>query len=172
MTALLVIAAGLAAFYFFIYRGFTDSQRLNFKLVAVYVSALLLLASIGMAVFSVKLAYENEQARTVAARMKLVQSYLSEGEFASLAETMQYSESYEADFEYVWERLEMYECCNRYLVYERAAQNTGEAEYVQAAAEYREQLLALCGNTEYPENNDYALYYLQRAGIEDCCVLR
>lgn len=165
MTALLVIAAGIAAFYFYIYRGFTDSQKLNFKIVAVYVSALLLLLSVSMAFFSVKLAYENEQAGTVAMRMKNVQFYLSRGEFSSLAVNMRDTKSYEADFEYVWERLEMYECCNRYLVYEQAAQNTGKAEYAEAAAKYRDQLLSLCRNAEYPENNDYGAYYLRRAGI-------
>lgn len=164
MTGVLVILAGIAAFYVYVYRKFTDTQKLNFKIVAVYVSALLFLLVVSVVVASVKMAYENEQDRTVAVRMKDVEFDLSRGDLASLPQRMQSYKDYEADFEYIWERLEMYECSNRYLVYERAAQNTGDEQYQLMAQTYREQLLALC-NPEYGQNADYAAFYLRRAGI-------
>lgn len=165
MKTLLVLTAGIAAFYFFLYRGFTDSQKLNFKIVLVYVSGVCLLLAVLMMVFSVKEASEYEKERTVAARMQNVQHILSRGEFSSLASQMQYSASYEADFEYVWERLEMYECCNCYLMYAQAAQNTQDAAYEKAAEEYRQKLLLLCGDPEYTENRDHGAYYLECAGM-------
>ena len=70
-------------------------------------SALSFLLVVSVAVASVKMVYENEQDRSVAVRMKDVEYDLSRGDLASLPQRMQSYKDYEADFEYIWERLEM-----------------------------------------------------------------
>lgn len=165
MTGLLACVVAAVVFYLFVYRYWDYKKKFTCKSVLIYLSLGVFVLVLISAIVTVGMVYENEQDKTLAKRMDRVQYHISRGDYSDLAGNMAYEADYEPEFEYVWERLEMYETCSRYLVFSVAAQNTGEPGYADMAAEYEKELIALCSHPEYAENADYGEYYLRRAGI-------
>lgn len=159
MMFFLLAAIGIGAFYTCVYRKFSYKAKFYFKMVWIYLSLVIVAFSVTAVVYSVKEAYESELDKSLSKRINWVQHYVTDGEYNDLAGTMELYQDYEPEFEYLWERVEMYECCNRYLIF-AAEGDTKEAE------EYKNRLLSLAKNPDYRENAAYGKYFLKRAGIE------
>lgn len=165
MTGLLACVVAAVAFYLFVYRYWDYKKKFTCKSVLIYLSLGVFVLMLISAVTTVGMVYENEQDKTLAKRMDMVQFHISRGDYSDLAGNMAYEADYEPEFEYVWERLEMYETCGRYLVFSIAAPKTENPEYAGMAEKYEKELIALCSHPGYAENADYGEYYLRRAGI-------
>lgn len=78
--------------------------------------------------------------------------------------------NYEEEFEYVWERLCMYDTCQRYHLFstamERAGAEGNEGErrlYEERAQESAQKLKELCKTPAYEQNRPYAELYWEEA---------
>lgn len=165
MKVLFLIVAALIAFYVYVYRTWDYKKKFNCKMALIYVSLGLFLLCLVIAVQTVGIVYEEEQSKTLAARTDRIQYEINRGDYSDLASSMQYDADYEPEFEYLWERLSMYECCNRYLIFTKAKERLPAEGYEEKAGEYKEMLSALCENPKYAENKAYGEYYLRQAGL-------
>lgn len=166
MTGLILALAGAGAFYCFIFRDWDYKKKLTFKLVLAYISLSGLVLCLFAVIISIRDVYREEKDRSLSERLSGAAYEISEGDYSGLAMRMALDGDYEPEFDYLWERLEMYECCNRYLVYKEAAGKTDASlEAAEYAAKYEGMLLSLCREPEYTENLPYAEYYLRQAGL-------
>lgn len=69
---------------------------------------------------------------------------------------------YEPEFDYLWERLQMYACRNRYRMYAAAEERESSGgEFAGKARVWRQELIKLCTQPEYPENEAVAAFWLE-----------
>ncbi len=157
----------IAMFYFNIYLKWEYKKKLTFKLVFTYLtSAVLILQFIILFGIIFKI-YEEEKDRTLAERAARVELYLNRGDYSALAGHMELNGNYEPEFEYIWERMEIYECSHRYLVFASAEKNgRNDNAYAEYTLKYKNMLLSLCQDPDYQENTRYGEYCLKQAGLE------
>jgi hypothetical protein len=166
MIAVIFVIVGMIAFFLRIYSNWNYKQKFTFKSVCIYISLGVLLLMICSAFYTVGLVYENEQDRMLPSRLSSIRYTADRGEYMWLAEYMDYDKDYEPEFEYLWERLEMHDCCYAYLIYHTAAGRFPDNQkFAEQEQKYREKLISLCNSPCYQENAPYGEYFLNRAGL-------
>ena len=150
----IIFLIGLVMFYVKWYSKWDTYKKIAFKGVLVYLS--LGFSVIALVIFAetVSQMYEEQKTNTLAYRLEQVQRDANRGDYSSLLEDLNWYNDYEPDFDYLWERVEMYECMNRYFVSGRTA-------------EYAERLCTLCRNPDYEVNRTYGDYFLKMAGLSE-----
>lgn len=135
-------------------------KRLAAKIVMVYVMLAWLALCVWMLVFSEVQLYENKYDYTKEERFLQTQRELGWRNMEEVMASMYYDKSYEAEFEYVWERGAMYRAYNRYSLFLQASDT--DPVYAPEAERYRQRLLQICADSQFPENELYVEYYLQK----------
>ncbi len=167
MVGFLGLAAGIAAFYIFIYRDFNDTKKFVFKSVCIYLSLIVTVFVVLITVWTVRDAVEEKKSDMLPTRLSYAER--NADDYAWLVSEMKYERDFEPEFEYLWERAEMYESCYRYQIFAAAAENMPSEEkiYAENAEKYREMLLSLCKAPDYEKNIPYGEYFLRQAGLTD-----
>ncbi|MBQ7780842.1 MAG: hypothetical protein IJ405_02295 [Lachnospiraceae bacterium] len=165
MIGFLIVIAAIAAFYIYIYRHWDYKKKFNFKSVMIYISLGLLVLMIELVISFVMEAAEEERYNMLESRLDRVQYLEAYADYSQMQDILVLYDDYEPEFEYAWERVEMYANYNQYLIFRNAAENGLGEEYVAMAEKYREALLALCLEPDYPENIPYGEDFLKRAGL-------
>ena len=161
----LFVAAAILAFFVYVYRFWDYKKKFTFKSVMIYISLGIFVLVVLSTATTVTMVLEEEQDKTLSARMRGLQYELSHADYSSIAFNMKYDADYEPEFEYLWEQLRMYEYSNRYQVFKAAGEELGQNEYTERAAVYEQKLKELCTNPEYAENADLGVFLLKRAGM-------
>ena len=164
MEGLIIIVMIILAFRRWVYSKQDENIKLAIKAGLVYISGIFLLFMLWATFSTIEDVYDEEQSRTLAHRLDRVDYAFTRGSIDSLRDYMKWDKNYEDEFEYAWERMEMYECSNYYLVYEKAAERLG-GEYTGKAEEYENFLKKMCMDPDYPQNTSYAEYFLQYTGL-------
>lgn len=163
MEIIVVLAFIILGFIGFYKTKLSYYQKMTVKAVVLYItvgafglSVLAMLGTIGGVIYA---SYED----TVEARMDSYSWYCSKGDFDSLSMMMDYDESYEEEFDYLWEQVDMYDTYNRYQIYRKAAENAVDEErrpfYEMQAEKCKETLQEICRESRFEENVLYAEYY-------------
>lgn len=162
MTGWILIALPIA-FYYFIYRKWKSSRKLTFKIVTVCITSFFFLLALIACIGTIREAYDNERWHSVANRQRMITYSVNRGKYADVIDEMNLYQSYEPEFDALWERALMYESCNRYLVYDRACET--DSKWNLKAEECEELLHNVCDNPKYEENREYGKYFLKKAGL-------
>lgn len=166
MTGVVFVLAGIAAFYFWVYRNWNYKNKFTFKTICVYLLLGVTVLMLWAAVDTVIEVAEDEQYRMLERRLSSVKDTARDEDYNWLADYLQGDSDYEEEFEYLWERLTMYSSCNRYLVFRAAAQaGLGEA-FEEKAQEYEMLLREIGENPSYEENVPYGRAFLEKAGLD------
>jgi len=100
---------------------------------------------------------------TIENRLDSYAWYCANGDFDSLSQAMYYDNSYEEEFDYLWEQVDMYDTYNQYQIFIKAAGAAKEPQkqeyYLTMAEECKQTLLAICRESTFEENVLYAEYY-------------
>ena len=134
-------------------------KKLAVKIVLVYVTMGWLALCIYMVVFSAIDLYDGKYGYAREERLLQIQRKLGRGNMEGAMTDMYYDKSYEAEFEYAWERCAMYRAYNRYSLFTQASD--ADQVYALEAERYRQQLLQICTDSECPENKPYVELYLR-----------
>lgn len=165
MMGFLLLLMAPAAFYIFIYRHWDCGKKITFLSVVVYLLFGITLLTVSVTAWAVRDVRETEQMKMFAYRLQEAQDDEHWGYYDRMASELEREMNYEAEFEYLWERLIMYTGSNRYRIFAKAAEaGLGDA-YEERALFYKELLESMCPDTEYESNILYGEYYLKRAGL-------
>lgn len=165
MMVFIIFIALAAAFYFHIYKKWNYKKKFTFKSILIYLSVICTVLYASFTIQTIVDVVESEQYKMLESRMERAVGSALRGEYDLLADHMDLYQDYEAEFEYLWERLYMYNGSRRYIIF-RAASEAGLGEaYTERAEEWKEKLLSVCGSPEYEENIPYAKAFLEQAGI-------
>lgn len=165
MMGVLFLLMITAAFYIFLYRHWDCGKKITFLSVVVYLLFGITLLTVWAAAWTVGEVREAEQMKMLAYRLQAAKYEEHYGDYDGMASELEREMDYEAEFEYLWERLIMYTGANRYRMFAKAAEaGLGEA-YEERALFYKELLKSMCTDTEYASNIPYGEYYLKRAGL-------
>lgn len=159
-----LIGAGLvcAAFYYFFYRRMGYKGRLIFKSVLLGVTLLGTAASVFVLIWSIRESFGLERDRTLAGRLSAVEYCANAARYTDMAFWLDNDRDYEPEFDYLWERLQMYACRNRYRMYAVAEESEScGGEFAGKAKAWRQELIKLCMQPEYPENEAVAAFWLE-----------
>ena len=159
MTGIIIFLIIAVCFYGYIYRNWKNKTKRTFKIVICVISLSFTVMLVFLNVASAGDLYENERARSLSGRMDAVLYDLSKNDYKYTIFNLQYDHDYEEEFEYIWERCEMYMARNRYELYRVAAEN--DTSYQEKADPWREKLYDLCNNPDYSENRQYGSYFLE-----------
>lgn len=166
MVGFLGFVAGIAAFFILVYRKWNDTKKFVFKSVCVYLSLIVTVFTVWMAVWSVREAVEKKKSDMLPSR--LLYAERNADDYAWLVFEMKYERDYEPEFEYLWERAGMYQSSFYYRIFAAAAENMPEEGSYEAYAEkYREMLFSLCTAPDYEENIPYGEYFLKQTGLTE-----
>ncbi len=165
MIGLIIFIALVAMFYFHIYRKWDYKKKFTCKTIFIYFS---LVCTVFWASFLIKTiadVVESEQYKMLASRLERAQGCAWRGDYGWLADHMDLDRSYEDEFEYLWERLYMYNSSKRYIIFHAASEaGLGEA-YDMHAEKWEERLMKICSQPEYEENISYGKAFLEQVGI-------
>ncbi|MGN0401765.1 MAG: hypothetical protein ACI4HQ_05840 [Acetatifactor sp.] len=153
------------------YRKWSFKKKFGFQMVLVNLMLPVTAFMVFAAVFSVREAAENVRDNALSTRLEQTQFYENHtGEYYRCGNYLMLEQDYEQEFEYLWERLCMYETSHRYRVFSKAVEqldreeNADERQKLESMAErYGEQLRAFCKVPVYAQNLPYADYYLEQA---------
>lgn len=165
MIVIFLIFAATLAFYDYVYKHWNYRKKYTFKTVMIYVSLGMLVLNAGMLISYIRDAAEDEEYYMLQSRLNRVMALEAEADYGSMQDTMQLYYDYEPEFEYAWERLEMYAVYNRYQIFQKAAENELGELYVQKAEAYKEELLSSCLEPDYTVNIRYGEDFLRRAKL-------
>lgn len=160
-----LIGAGLVcvAFYYFFYRRMGYQSRLVFKSVLLGVTLLGTAASVFAFVWSIRESFGLEQDKTLAGRLSHVEYCANAAQYTDMAFWLNNDMDYEPEFDRMWERLQMYACRNRYLIYAAAEEREScGGEFAGKAESWRQELIRLCTQPECPENEAFGMSFLQK----------
>lgn len=165
MIFLIFIIVIIAVFYIKVYREWNYNRKFVFKSVLIYLglgfTALMLFATVA----AVGGVIENQREKMLPTRLEYAEHDIERSDYTGAANYMVYSNSYEEEFEYIWERVSMYECCLRYRFFAAADEKEMGSEYTKKAKEYEKLLSELCGSPEYSKNIPYGEYFWEQAGL-------
>lgn len=158
-----IIIAAVLIWLWDVYRKMSFYKKVVTKAVLAYVAlgvlgiAMLILIITSAGVIGVH--YED----AVENRMDSYAWYVSNGDFDSLSQSMHYDNSYEEEFDYLWEQVDMYDTYNQYQIFVKAAKEAEDASdkqyYIEMAEECKQTLMDICRESEFEENVLYAEYY-------------
>lgn len=168
MIKYIVIVAVLAwLFYKKFYTKWSYYGKFIFKAVLLCLTAVPLMVMLVGAITMIPDVYEGEKDKQVPARLESMEGTMNDGRYYEVADRMELFRNYEEEFDYVWERLQMYACYNHYVMYERALEREPENKaYAEELEQYKTRLYELCRNPEFAENDLYAEHYIEEAGLE------
>lgn len=106
------------------------------------------------------------QEHMLPSRLKYAEYDIEHGDYTDAANYMALNNCYEEEFEYIWERVSMYESCLRYRFFAAADEKGMGNEYTQKANEYKAMLSDLCESPTYSQNIPYGEYFLEQAGLK------
>lgn len=156
------------AFYRFIYKGWSFKGKLIFKIVLFCLTMFFTVLMVILLIGTVKGAFEAEKDKSLSTRLSVAEYDANIGKYTDMAFWLNNDMDYEPEFDYMWERLQMYASYNRYVVFSAAEERedlagefTGKAEY------YKNEFIRLCANPTYPENEEFGEYYLEQKGLLD-----
>lgn len=134
-------------------------KKLAAKIVMVY--GMLGWVGLGFALllFSMTELYEGKYGNSREERLLRVEREMGRGEMENAMQDMNVYKSYEADFEYAWERCAMYRAYNLYSLFSQAS--AANPAYASEAERCRQQVLQICYDSSCPENEPYVELYLQ-----------
>ena len=167
MMGFLIVIAAIVAFYIFIYMHWDYKKKFTCKSVMIYISLGILALVIWIVIVCVRDAAEEERYNMLETRLDRIRDLEGYADYSQMQDILVLYDDYEPEFEYAWERVEMYSNYNQYLIFRNAAENGLGEEYVAMAEKYRETLLTLCLEPDYPENIPYGEDFLKRAGLFD-----
>lgn len=163
METIIVIACIIFGPIIFYKTKLTYYQKMVVKIILAYFAVcafgLAVLAMIGTIGGVLAASYED----TIEARLDNYSWYCSNGDFDSLSMMLDYDESYEEEFDYLWEQVDMYDTYNQYQIFVKAAETATDEEdkvlYMKKALECKETLQEICRESTFEENVLYAEYY-------------
>lgn len=167
MIGLLLVAVACIAFYIYIYKNWDYKKKFVFKTIMIYLSLGILLLMVWLVVVFVKDAAEEEKADMIETRMERIRYLEGCADYFQMQDALKLYDDYEPEFEYAWERVQMYANCNRYLIFAAAEEAGLGEEYHLMAEKYKEALLSLGLYPDYQQNLPYGEYFLKRAGLLD-----
>lgn len=165
MIVIFLILAATLAFYGYVYSHWNYRKKYTFKTVMIYVSLGMLVLNAGMLISYIRDAAEEEKYYMLQSRLNRVMTQEGEADYVSMQDTMMLYYDYEPEFEYAWERLEMYAVYNRYRIFQKAAKEELGELYAQKAEDYKEALLVSCSEPDYTVNIRYGEDFLKRAKL-------
>lgn len=134
-------------------------KKLAAKIVLVYVMLGWLALCVALTVFSAVQLYEIQYDNTKEERLLQAQKEMAGGNMERVMSNLHYDKSYEAEFEYIWERGAMYRTYSHYKLFSLASGT--DPAYAPEAERYRERLRQICAGSSFPENALYVEFYLQ-----------
>lgn len=134
-------------------------KKLAAKILMVYGMLGWVALSFSVLIFSMTELYEGKYGNSREERLLRVEREMGRGEMENAMQDMDAYKSYEADFEYAWERCAMYRAYNQYSLFAQAS--LANPKYALEAERYRQQLLQICYDSKCPENESYVELYLQ-----------
>lgn len=156
------------AFYRAVYKGWSFKGKLVFKIVLLCLTIFFTVLMVIMVIWSVKGAFEAEKEKSLANRLSMVERRGADGNYPDMAFRMNLDMDYEPEFDYMWERLQMYASYNRYVVFMAAEEREALAgEFAGKAEYYKKECIRLCENPTCPENEEFGEYYLEQKGLAD-----
>lgn len=158
---IVIAVVGIAFFYFKVYQKWEYRARFGFKIVMIYLTLIGTFFGGGMAVWSVGDVLENEQSKLLASRLEFAKGTAEKNDYAWLAGFMEYDQDYEEEFEYLWERLVMYESSLQYRIYSAADDAGLGEEYAKGADKYEAMMVEYCTNPTYKENAPYGELFME-----------
>ncbi len=161
-----IIFIFLAVFYGLRNHKLASDTKLVIKAI---ISALSIIITIGLFKFSISLcmdAYDDEKWMSLASRVQRVNQAVESGNFYQLNDRLNLYDSYEEDFEYAWERLHMYQIYRFCQIYESAKEIELGEDYSRLAEQYRQELVSVCTEPEYAENQMYGQYLLGKLDLD------
>lgn len=166
MGFLFILIIGIVWFYFKIYGKWGYYGKFICKAIILsYVLLHTVLFMIGTVSLIPKV-YEEQKENAVSRRLEKVKQTMNKGNYCDVAAEMYLYDNYEPEFEFVWERLQMYACYEQYLVFKEAAvREPDNQDYANGLERYETILYDVCQKPEYKENIVYGEYYLQEAGF-------
>ena len=169
MIGIILVVTACLLFYMH-FRKWSYKKKLAFKMLLANLLLLFTAFSVFAAVFSVKETAEYRKDSSLSNRLENTMYFENDMErFAWYGGYMAMCQNYEEDFEYIWERLCMYNESHRYRLFE-AAMNRAEAEgraeelrlYETRVQESGRRLERLCESHVYEENRPYAKIFLEQ----------
>lgn len=155
-----------AAFYVYIYRGWSFKGKLIFKSILLGITLFCTVLMVILLIWSVGNAFAAEKDKTLATRLETVEHGMSAGKYTDMAFWLNIDMDYEPEFDYMWERLQMYASYNQYLIFSAAEERDALADEFWGKAEYyKSEFIKLCQNPDCEENEDFGEYYLEQKGL-------
>jgi len=156
------------AFYRAVYKGWSFKGKLIFKIVLLCLTVFFTVLMVIMVIWSVKGAFEEEKDKSLANRLMMTEREAADGSYTDMAFWLNNDMDYEPEFDYMWERLQMYASYNRYVVFSAAEERDALAgEFAGKAEYYKNEFIRLCENPVCPENEEFGKYYLKQKGLAD-----
>lgn len=166
MTGFILFLAGITAFYLLVYKKWELKRKFTFKVVSVHLLLGVTLLMIFATVSTITQVAENEQYRMLENRLARAEDTARRRDYYWMADNLQMDMDYEEEFEYLWERLMMYNACNRYLIFNAADQRgLGEA-YGEKARDYEQLLREIAENPSYEVNVPYGKEFYRQKEVE------
>lgn len=165
MIGIIFFIALVTAFYFGIYKKWDYKKKFTCKTIFIYFSLVCAVLWASFLVKTIADVVESEQYKMLASRLERAQGCAWRGDYGWLADHMDLDRSYEDEFEYLWERLYMYDGSKRYTIFHAASKAGLGEEYDNRAAMWKERLEEVCLQPEYEENISYGKAFLEQAGI-------
>ena len=167
MIGLIIFIALVAIFYFHVYRKWDYKKKFTCKTVLIYLSLMCTVLWASFLITTIADVVESEQDKMLVSRLERAQGSAWRGDYGWLADHMDLDGDYEEEFEYLWERLYMYNASRRYIIFQASSKAGLGEEYDEYAAMWEERLLKVCMQPEYEENIPYGQMFLEQAGIEE-----
>lgn len=145
----------------------TYKQKFLYKSIALCLGLSFTLLLLFATVAAVGGMIDAQQEKMIPARLAYAEYEIAHGDYTSAANYMTLNNCYEEEFEYIWERVSMYESCLRYRFFAAAEEEEMGEEYSKKAYECRKMLSELCENPAYSKNIPYGEYFLEQAGLAD-----
>ena len=165
---LFLVGLGIVCFAFYqaVYRGWSFKGKLIFKIVLFCLTIFVTVLMVILLIWTIAGVFEEEKDKSLASRLTMVERDVADGSYTDMAFWMNLDMDYEPEFDYMWERLQMYASYNRYVVFKAAEEREAVAgEFAGKAEYYKNEFIRLCENPTCSENEEFGEYYLEQKGL-------
>lgn len=157
-----------AAFYIYIYRGWSFKGKIIFKSILLGITLFCTVLMVILLIWSIGGTFASEKDKTLATRLNTVERDVNNGMYTDMAFWLDIDMDYEPEFDYLWERLQMYASYNQYVIFAAAQEREELAdEFVGKAEYYKNEFIKLCQNPACAENEEFGEFYLEQTGLLD-----
>lgn len=155
-----------AAFYMYIYRGWSFKGKMVFKIILLGITLFCTVLMVILLIWSIGGTFASEKDKTLASRLNTVERDSNSGMYTDMAFWLDIDMDYEPEFDYMWERLQIYASYNQYVIFSAAEEREELAEAFAGKAEYyKGEFIRLCQNPLCAENEEFGKYYLEQKGL-------